>query len=125
MPDKILIVDDNEKNRKLLSIVLERGGYEAIEAENGEEAVAITKERIPALVLMDIQLPVMDGIQALKAIQADENIRHIPVLAVTSYAMKGDRERLLGEGFVDYVPKPINKDDLLRIIKITLEKRYG
>jgi len=122
MPDKILIVDDNEKNRKLLSIILEKTGYEIIEAENGEEAVVMAKEHIPALVLMDIQLPVMDGIQALKAIQADEKIRNIPVLAVTSYAMKGDRERLIGEGFADYVPKPINKDDLLRAIKTTLER---
>lgn len=122
---KIMIVDDNEKNRKLCRVILQSAGYETIEAENGEEAIRLAMEQMPHLILMDIQMPVMDGIQALKGIQADEKIGHIPVLAVTSYAMKGDQERLLGDGFLDHVSKPINKDDFLRTIKTTLERRYA
>ena len=91
MADKILLVDDNELNRKLLRLILEYSGYEIIEAGNGEEGLLMARGHLPSLVLMDVQMPVMDGICALKAILADAKISLIPVVAITSYAMKGDR----------------------------------
>lgn len=123
MADTILLVDDNELNRKLLRLILEYSGYKILEAGNGEEALQMVRRHLPALVLMDVQMPVMDGICALKAIQAEATTCHVPVVAVTSYAMKGDRQRLLAEGFVDYIAKPINKDELLAKLATIVEGR--
>lgn len=115
---KILIVDDDATNRTLYKILLQQAGYEIIEAENGEEAIDLAMQEIPDLILMDIQMPVLDGISALKVIRANENTKDIPVIAVTSYAMYGDRDKFLSEGFNDYIPKPLNIDGFVK--KITL-----
>lgn len=123
MPDTILLVDDNALNRKLLRLILEYSGYAILEAGNGERGLQMIKALLPAMVLMDVQMPGMDGICALKAILADATTCHIPVVAVTSYAMKGDRQRLLGEGFADYIAKPINKDELLAKVATIVEGR--
>ncbi len=122
MAAKILLVDDNELNRKLLRVILEFNGYEVVEASNGKEGIKLAKEQLPALVLMDVQMPVMDGIAALQAILADDKTSHIPVAAITSYAMKGDRERLLEKGFIDYIAKPIDKNDVLQRVKSLLKQ---
>ena len=114
---KILIVDDDAKIRKLLRVVLQSSGYETIEAENGERGIKLAKENIPNLILMDIQMPVMDGISALKIIRLDESTKSIPVIAQTSYAMKGDREKFLAEGFDSYISKPIDVKEFIEIIK--------
>lgn len=125
MADKILIIDDYAMNRKLFGVLLEKAGYEVLEAENGKQGVALAKEIIPGLILMDIQMPGMDGITALKAIRKIEATSGIPVIAITSYAMKGDRERFLSEGFVDYIAKPIDREVFLTSIKNTLERYHG
>lgn len=117
MAKKVLIVDDNEKNRKLFRVILRNSGYETIEAEDGEKGVKLAKEEIPALILMDIQMPVMDGIEATKVLRSEEMTSKIPVIALTSYAMKGDKEKFLGEGFVGYIAKPIDMKEFLGIIK--------
>ncbi len=114
---KILIVDDDAKNRKLLRAVLQNSGYEIIEAENGEQGIKLAKENIPVLILMDIEMPVMDGMSAFKVIRADESTKNIPVIALTSYAMKGDKEKFLAEGFNDYISKPIDAKEFMKIVK--------
>jgi CheY-like chemotaxis protein len=114
---KILIAEDNEKNRKLMRVILEKAGYDVIEAENGEDAVCFAKKMIPGLILMDIQMPVMDGIEAIRVLKTDPVTKDIPVIALTSYAMAGDSERLLNEGFNGYIPKPINVKRFIEAIK--------
>jgi CheY-like chemotaxis protein len=120
----ILVIDDNERNIKLFTLLLGSSGYEILTARNGEDGVERAKERLPDLILMDVQMPAMDGITALGLLQADERTKNIPVVAVTSYAMKGDRERLLAFGFVDYISKPIRAKDFLSAVKATVERRY-
>jgi two-component system, cell cycle response regulator DivK len=105
---QVLVVDDNESNMKLFRDVLQAKGYRTLEATTGEEAVALTTEHRPDLVLMDIQLPDIDGVAALARLRADERSASIPVVALTSQAMSGDRERFLAAGFDDYVSKPVN-----------------
>jgi two-component system, cell cycle response regulator DivK len=104
----ILIVDDNEKNVKLARDVLRFDGFRTLEAGTGGEGVALAAEHLPDLVLMDIRLPDMDGTAALRRIRSDERTARIPVVALTSFAMKGDRERFLEEGFDGYLEKPIS-----------------
>jgi two-component system cell cycle response regulator DivK len=105
---KVLVVEDNEKNMKLFRDVLQAKGYRTLEATTGEEAVELATEHRPDLVLMDIQLPDFDGVDALARLRADERSASIPVVALTSQAMSGDRERFLAAGFDDYVSKPVN-----------------
>lgn len=120
---KVLIVEDNERNLKLFRIIIGSLGYETFSARNGEEGVRMAREIMPDLILMDIQMPVMDGITAMDNIRADESIKGIPVIALTSYAMRGDRERLLQHGFVDYISKPVSKDGLINAVRNILEGR--
>ena len=104
----ILIIEDNLKNLKLVRDVLQFQGYTTLEAETGEAGVELAQERQPALILMDVQLPGMDGRAATAVLKADLRTRHIPIVALTAFAMKGDRERLLAEGFDGYIAKPID-----------------
>lgn len=124
MSEKVLIIDDNIMNRKLFSFLLKKAGYEVFEAEDGRQGVELAKKVTPSLVLMDIQMPDMDGITALKAIRKIEVSREIPVIAITSYAMKGDRELFLSEGFIDYISKPIDNETFLISVKTTLERYH-
>ncbi len=103
----VLIVEDNEKNRKLARDVLSYRGYRIAEAETGEDAVRLAGELLPALILMDIQLPGINGIEALRRIRADERTRAIPVMAVTASAMATDRQTIMAAGFDGYQSKPI------------------
>lgn len=119
---KILIIEDNEKNLKLFSVIIKSLGYEILTAMNGEEGVKMAKENAPDLILMDIQMPVMDGITALNMLRADERTRNIPVIALTSYAMAGDKEKFLGFGFSDYISKPIEVNKFSDVIKSILGK---
>jgi two-component system, cell cycle response regulator DivK len=105
---QILVVEDNERNLKLVRDVLQFAGYEVLSARSGEQGVALARERVPDLVLMDLQLPAMDGTEALRLLRADPLTRAIPVVAVTAFAMKDDRERALDAGFDSYLEKPIN-----------------
>ena len=104
----ILIVEDNEKNRKLVRDVLQFKGYRTLEAETAEIGLALARESRPALILMDIQLPGMNGIDALGHLRADPATRDIPVMAVTASAMTQDRQKILGAGFDAYQSKPID-----------------
>ena len=103
----ILIVEDNEKNLKLARDVLRFHGFRTVEATDGESAIAMSLEHLPALVLMDIQLPGIDGIAAMKRIRADERTKHIPTVALTASVMSGDRERFDEAGFDGFIAKPI------------------
>jgi len=103
----LLIVEDNEKNLKLARDVLRFHGYRTVEATDGESAVAMAVEHQPALILMDIQLPGIDGIVAMKRIRADERTKHIPTVALTASVMTGDRERFDDAGFDGFIAKPI------------------
>jgi two-component system cell cycle response regulator DivK len=112
----ILVVEDNERNMKLLRDVLQAIGYHTLEATSAGQALVLAAENRPALVLMDIRLPDMDGVEALKRLRMDPRTASVPVLAVTAQAMKGDRERFLGEGFDGYVSKPIDVDELIEAV---------
>ena len=114
---KILLVEDNEKNQMLFTFLIESLGYTVIVANNGAEGVDLAKKELPDLILMDIQMPMMDGVTAFGIIKKEENLKNIPVVALTSYAMKGDRENLLEVGFTDYIPKPIRTQPFLEKIK--------
>lgn len=105
---RILVVEDNPKNLKLVRDVLEYWGYEVIEAATGEDGVRLVAEASPDLVLMDLQLPGIDGAEALRQIRAGDQNPHVPVVAVTAFAMNEDRERAFASGFTGYVEKPIS-----------------
>ncbi len=104
----ILIVEDNEKNLKLARDVLQFKSYRTLEARTAAEGIDLAATHLPNLILMDIQLPDMDGITALRRLMAEPRTAAIPVIALTAFAMKGDRERFLGAGFDGYLVKPIN-----------------
>jgi two-component system cell cycle response regulator DivK len=106
--ERVLVVEDNEMNMKLFRDVLVATGYRTLEATTGGEAIQLAAEHAPDLVLMDIQLPDIDGVEALGRLRADERTAAIPVLAVTAQAMYGDHERFLAAGFDGYVSKPVN-----------------
>jgi two-component system cell cycle response regulator DivK len=112
----ILIVEDNPKNLKLIRDILQFRGYTTLEAETGEAGITLARERQPALILMDVQLPGMDGRAATRALKADQSTRQIPVIAMTAFAMKGDRESLLADGFDGYISKPINTKEVPQVI---------
>jgi two-component system cell cycle response regulator DivK len=106
--ERILVVEDNERNLKLIRDVLAFAGYDIIEAVSGEEGVALAQECLPDLVLMDLQLPQMDGAEALRLLRESPSTRAVPVVAVTAFAMKEDRERAFTAGFDGYLEKPIS-----------------
>jgi len=117
----ILIVEDNEKNRKLVRDVLQVKGYQTIESETAEEGLRLAVEKNPALILMDIQLPGIDGITALKQLRADPQTQGIPVIAITASAMTHNRQKMLAEGFDGYQTKPISLKDFLEEVRKVLD----
>ena len=122
MSGKILVVEDNELNRKLIAAVLTYHGYKTLEAGDGAEGVRAAVEHLPDLIIMDIQMPVMDGITAAKILKNDPKTKDIKMIALTSFAMKGDRERFMEAGFADYIAKPINTRELPETIKKILNE---
>jgi two-component system cell cycle response regulator DivK len=118
----ILIVEDNDKNRKLVRDVLAHEGYRLLETDNGEDAVRLAQTERPALVLMDIQLPGIDGIEALRRLRADAGTRAIPVLAVTASAMTQDRATIMAAGFDGYQSKPISVRPFLAAVRDALDR---
>jgi two-component system cell cycle response regulator DivK len=114
---QILVVEDNAKNMKLVRDVLQARGYRTLEATTGGRALKLALEHGPDLVLMDVQLPDVDGVEALGRLRADERTAAIPVLALTAQAMHGDRERFLAAGFDDHIPKPLNVVEFLRTVE--------
>jgi len=114
----VLIVEDNEKNRKLERDLLQFKGFRTIETDNGEDGIRMAREHRPDLVLMDIELPGIDGVEALARLRADPLTRQIPVIAVTASAMQQDRERIMAAGFDDYQRKPIDIRDFLELVRL-------
>jgi CheY-like chemotaxis protein len=118
----ILVIEDNDKSRKLVRDLLTFKGYEIIEAETGEEGVRLAQDRHPSLVLMDIRLPGIDGIQALGRLRAEVATRGIPVMAMTASVMTNDRQRVLDAGFDAFQSKPIKIKDFLAAVEQLLER---
>jgi CheY-like chemotaxis protein len=119
---KILLVEDNEMNRDMLSRRLARRGYEVVVAVDGREGVAKARAETPALVLMDMSLPVLDGWEATRELRADPATRSIPIIALTAHAMAGDREKALAAGCDDFDTKPIELERLLGKIEALLAR---
>lgn len=113
---KILYIEDNPHNLRLVKKILIKAGYDVLEAKNGELGLEVTRENNPDLILMDINLPDIDGIEVTRRIKADKNLRHIPIVALTANAMYGDREHLISEGCDGYLAKPILRSELVRTV---------
>ncbi|SFM49429.1 response regulator [Methylobacterium pseudosasicola] len=114
---RILIVEDTEDNRRILRDLLTAAGYGIVEATNGRCGVEAAQAEQPDLILMDIQLPIMDGYEAARRLKADPATRHIPVVAVTSYALSGDEDRALAAGCDGYVAKPFSPRKILSLVR--------
>lgn len=123
MPEKVLLIEDNDKNRKLVKILLKAKGYEIIEAITGEEALNCLQTCKPDIILLDIQLPNMDGLTLAKKIKSQPETKDIPIIAVTAYAMKGDKEKMLDSGCDAYISKPIDTRSLPLIVANFVEKK--
>jgi len=115
--EQILVVEDNEKNMKLFRDVLRATGYRTLEASTGAQALIVATAHQPALVLMDVRLPDMGGVEVLRRLRMDERTATIPVLAVTAQAMKGDRARFIEAGFDGYLSKPVDIDEFLATVE--------
>ena len=117
MPKKVLVVEDNELNMKLFHDLLEASGYDTIQTCSGLEAIDLAREHRPDLILMDIQLPEVSGLEVTKWIKEDDDLRSIPIVAVTAFAMKGDEERIRKGGCEAYLSKPISVGKFIETVK--------
>ena len=122
MPKSVMIVEDNELNMKLFNDLLESRGYNVIQTRNGMEALDLARAHMPDLILMDIQLPEVSGLVVTKWLKDDDQLAHIPVVAVTAFAMKGDEEKIRQGGCEDYISKPISVTRFLEVIQTYLNK---
>ena len=122
---KVLVVEDNPANMTLATFLLESADHTVVKARDAEAGVALAASERPDLILMDIQLPGMDGLQATAILKADASTRDIPVIALTALAMKGDEERIRGAGCDGYIAKPLSYKDFLLTISRELEKRVA
>ncbi len=122
MSAKILVIEDNDLNRKLFNAILESGHYDHISAADAEEGLKLAKEHHPDLILMDIQLPGMDGLTATRHLKEDPVLKNIPVIALTAYAMPEDKEKALSAGCDGYISKPVDVQTLLERVSFYLEK---
>ncbi len=121
MPKTVLIVEDNELNMKLFSDLLEANGYGIVQTRSGVEAVGLARKHMPDLILMDIQLPEVSGLQVTQWLKDDDALRHIPVIAITAFAMKGDEEKIRQGGCEAYLSKPISVVKFLETVRNYLE----
>lgn len=117
MSKKVLIVEDNELNMKLFHDLLDSQGYEILQTREGMQAMAMARQHMPDLILMDIQLPEISGLEVTKWLKDDEELAHIPIIAVTAFAMKGDEERIRQGGCEAYISKPISVMHFLETVK--------
>ena len=122
MPEKILVVEDNEQNRILMRQILTHFGYEVLEATDGLTGLEMARAHMPALILLDIQMPVMNGFMVIRELRNNPELRKIKAIAVTSFAMKGDREKALQAGFDEYVTKPIDTRKFPKLVKQVLSR---
>lgn len=114
---KILLIEDNEQNRYLATFLLEARGHQVLQAESGSIGIELAEKAVPHLILLDIQLPTMDGYSVARELRSNEALKHIPIVAVTSYAMAGDREKALAAGCNGYIEKPINPETFVAEIE--------
>ena len=125
MRDKtILVVEDNPMNLELVSDILEAQGYRVIQAAEGRQALELARERMPELILMDIQLPEMDGLEVTRLLKNDPATRGLKIVALTAHAMRGDEERVREAGCSGYIAKPINTRDFVKLIAAYVEDRH-
>ena len=117
MAKTVLIVEDNELNMKLFNDLLEANGYQTVQTRNGIEAIALARSHHPDLILMDIQLPEVSGLEVTKWLKEDDELRDIPVVAITAFAMKGDEERIREGGCEAYLSKPISVTKFLETVR--------
>ena len=117
MSKKILVVEDNEQNRILMRQILTHHGYEVLEAADGEAGLKMAREHMPDLILLDLQMPVMGGFAVIQELRKTPELSKLKVMAVTSFAMKGDREKALEAGFDEYVTKPIDTRKFVELVK--------
>lgn len=122
MPEKILVVEDNEQNRVLMRQILTHHGYEVLEALDGLTGLEMARAHMPDLILLDIQMPVMNGFAVIRELRNNPEFRKIKAIAVTSFAMKGDREKALQAGFDEYVTKPIDTRKFPELVKEILSR---
>lgn len=113
MKPKILVIEDNEQNMYLVTFILEKHGYQVVQARDGREGIELAGRVQPAMVLLDIQLPEMDGYAVARELRSNQALAAVPIVAVTSYAMAGDRERILAAGCHGYIEKPINPETFM------------
>ena len=116
MKNRILVIEDNEQNIYMVTYLLENAGYEVVQARNGPEGIALAVDRRPDLIILDIQLPEMDGYEVAQKLRQKEILGDVPIVAVTSYAMVGDRERVLDSGCTGYMEKPIDTTTFVQSI---------
>ena len=121
MNPKVLIIEDNEQNLYLSTFLLEKHGYEVFQARDGREGIELAGQVIPSIILLDIQLPEMDGYTVAKELRNNQKLADVPIVAVTSYAMIGDRERIIAAGCTGYIEKPINPDTFISQIEEYLQ----
>lgn len=122
MTKKVLIVEDNELNMKLFHDLLEAHGIDTVQTNDGKKALPMAQEHKPDLIIMDIQLPEISGLDVTKLLKADDELKNIPVIAVTAFAMKGDEQKILDGGCEDYISKPISVSRFIEVVKKYLEK---
>jgi two-component system cell cycle response regulator DivK len=113
----ILYIEDNEYNRKLVRQLMSRTSYRLIEAVDGEAGLALAREELPNLILMDVQLPKISGLDATRALKADTRTNHIPIIVITSFALSGDREKATAAGATGYLAKPYSPRELLALVR--------
>ncbi len=121
MRKRVLVVEDNEINRELVSDILDMLSYDVLTARDGEEGIRIAKDEKPDLILMDIQLPKIDGLQAVRILKSDDSTRMIPIIALTAFALKGDEAVFLEAGCADYIPKPMSIRNFISTVERSLQ----
>ncbi len=121
MRARILYIEDNEQNLYLVAFILEKRGYEVLQARDGFEGIEMALREKPDLILLDFELPVMDGYEVLQRLRAEAETREVPIIALTSYAMAGDRERFLEAGCTGYIEKPIDTERFLPLVEQYLQ----
>ncbi|CAN1571333.1 CheY FOG, CheY-like receiver [Burkholderiaceae bacterium] len=121
----ILVIEDNPSNMKLAVFLLEKEGYDVLQASDAEEGIRIARQRLPALILMDVQLPGMDGLAATRLLKADAATQPIKILALTAFAMRGDQEKIRAAGCDAYIAKPIRYKEFLKVVADLLVQQPG
>ena len=125
MNKTILMIEDNEQNRYLATFLLEKHGYAVVSAADGLKGIELAETLLPAMILLDIQLPGMDGYAVARTLRKNPALRHIPIVAVTSYAMEGDREKTIAAGCTGYIEKPIDPDTFVTEIERHMKPAAG